>query len=1651
MLSAVLSLSLVNLSALSMSLAGELSGYEIGVEYTQDNTSATLTGNTSGVREGVQLDKLVDSDGQELDPAAFSQTVEENGTYHFTLHYLETVAAQDGTEETTEEKTQELEIVVDGIVKPESQENPAADTGTEAVEENVPDLVSNAVEAAKTAVPVEILQRSMATALAEGRATDVIRTKIYSSDNRIFIREYDFAGGRLDAASLPTEQYRVFEKAVYKYNNASTEFTITGLYLYDSVWYYTTSANGDLGSLGYRLPTGVGDGTNQLEIRLYYKVENDSPINITTGTGVTTELYSMVVNGKAIGPGETTTAKAGENVVITFNKPSMYSSLKVRIKQNDVDILYTFDTANIAGTNGTTALTKLSDVRYSGLFTMPNQPVTIRVEGTVWPQNATYQYGLKSGGGTYDGSSNESGSLKIAAKSVGNNANPGVWNETSRTQDTFGGTTRDLYYKDKLGEVSKKQTAVGSFTANDRIVLTTSSNRISYAAYGRVPISITLDVYVNTPYAGQEFMSYTVALPQVTGERNNVTLEDIGITVNVVCDAYAIGTNNANQIFTTLDVRHTITIQGMVHNFKVTLNNRSTTQENFVVTQMDGVVEGTPSQNIKDTSSVYYAPNQQQNKKGTYKLRNQDAFIWAEKASETNAIWFYIKPEYGYSRPQATLANQTPGQTIEIKNNRQPDADGKYTFALYGATGADDMRPITEVRFVSEPIQFEVRYNNGRQTYKTVSAFTLADTRYYAIEQSYPTLSSGKYFAGFKLYVRDTNAQNILAELRNPKDNSLIWNSEDIIDVESVYDQLAASGKLSNTAATYRLVLEAQTSTTTTGSLINAKYQVKLQSGFDGFNNTAHVDTNFTTKDVEVKAYQGSRARLFGYEEVYTDKITGKKYLVDTSHSKLQGRVENANTPFATLRYLLATQVQVDKLTLGTGNNGTEWNQSQADVWYNSSNYHNHGFDLNGLRAGTKNNQVFSGWEIWVNNQKVAKVDGSMMYGSNLNFYVMGVNAKSTWQKIFDVGMFTLKATWRATSSEVYSTNGSKENMPNDDYYIKEGDTSFELKATFQYGDSTVTEGKLREMLADGTLQIVLVRKDGPYGSGTVTNWQVRYGKNNSGSLVQTFGVPTITKEDNSSNFTVSFTVDKNLFGNWNEEAHFRIFAWTPANSGVPSNLSATTIANALTAADTAAGADGTAVNPYTDVIPSVDTKTYVLFKVKDSGGTTTSNQTETKVIYDGVGSFDLSATFYYNDSTADSEKIERMIEGDLLKVALLKKNPTVGSITSSEDWEIRYGDGTATFGEPAITMKGREVTISFTVDSNVTGRWNDGAAFRILVWTDANIVNRNEDSDSVTSVTANDVMRSLNTSTGNPYEGTIPSMHFDATMRYQVINETNPPSDTLTLSATDTSIKMENIYFMYDYDASRYPSGYNGSPIKNLFGSDITVRLECLKKGTNETWKEVSVSIADVLSVKSATEGRLKFSSTYEIPEGESIQDYDGAQFRITVQGKANTEAGTEAAVRTLNVTVISDPYVYVEIPKYIILDDNSSNVVNNQNIPQDGYAGKQVTVKYNEKATNASVKPDITVKVQDGVTLHKDSTSRAEMSDMLVQIYDNGGKWIPSEAVGDEKYSTVGTLSSSATEIPFWMNVKRSTERNQQYYTTVKFLLELGIPTTD
>ena len=302
-----------NYDGLANVFAKETSGYRIDVSYSEDKTSAVLTGNVGNVPAGTTLTAMTGADGTEYDPNSFQMTVTENGTYTYTLEYNVSVAE---TGQTVEQK-ETLEITVDQIqaVKARTMSEPAtaSNDSTAAAQQSSertggPSQNSEAatlLEEAPETVPLAELEEELA-ALADGGGSDEDQLEGASYGVYQYAyeeRELDLMGGKtvpymggLFAENAPgyTESgfTRIYKEAslviVQEDIDAYAEIAITGLYPYNlqagsgpEQWYYTTAENtegSDSGygtiQVGYRIPDNA-------QVRLYYEVSHNAQTSVT--------------------------------------------------------------------------------------------------------------------------------------------------------------------------------------------------------------------------------------------------------------------------------------------------------------------------------------------------------------------------------------------------------------------------------------------------------------------------------------------------------------------------------------------------------------------------------------------------------------------------------------------------------------------------------------------------------------------------------------------------------------------------------------------------------------------------------------------------------------------------------------------------------------------------------------------------------------------------------------------------------------------------------------------------------------------------------------------------------------------------------------------------------------------------------------------------------------------------------------------------------------------------------------------------------------------------------------------------------------------------------------------------------------------------
>lgn len=1459
-LSAALSLSLINFSFIGSAFAKETVGYGIDVEYAQDNSSATLVGNTSGLKENIQLEKLVDENGQELDPASFSQTVEENGSYHFTLYYQESVASEDAAAnaseetvgETTTSKTEELEVVVDGIVKPEPQDEVAQNTAAEGATM----LSDNGIITAVPTVPLDVLQRSV----AESRATSPMTVDIYAYEVEFKLSTAEFSGGELvaGAAGLPSVEMRDFYSAVYRPSGSTSEMPISGLYFYNNNWYYTIGNSaqetvaGNIG-VGFLLPDGAS-------VRFYYKVTTTTQRGLEINGDGNLPAYNVTVNGVPRTTFETVNYPVGTKVILEFILPPKFQD--ATISSDALGFTQNMSQAASVGTALTEKkIVKITDFRYALVFTMPDQAVTVMFAGVNWPSNKTYSFGL----GTYaavpqqgeqQGTGSYFKSLSGTTQGAGfttttNSGAPGWYNYNTGSKQTLkiaapNGGWKDLNF------------AVGTFAANtSEMTFGLRMDRYHTGeGYTWKASVLRMDVYLGEVQLGStdtDFRRYLIPLPMsAQAGQNEITTEfDFGATVTTTCVAME---DRAYQ--------YTIKITGMVHSFKLWDNPVSTVQENFFVENLSGIKVASDLQAATDASYVNYRLGGNSTA-DNYALQLYNTYMGKEKKTD-GYIDFYVEPMYGYTQPSGSLTNSKQGDSL----SSAVWSNGKYQFRLKPAGGKDGNKSPARISFTAQPLSLAVKYfYNGSEYYDTNVTMTATANALLSFDAKLPQgLTTAQ---GYQLKVYYTNSAGVITEAdiipNSARDNELWYPNEDIISFSTIYDYMKGQGTLPTTAkCILRIVPENGTGV---AESVEATYEIKTQTGYQALdsNQQTHLeDTNSTTQKGYVSAYVGSTVNLVGYVDQF--QTNGKKYKLYTGVSTASGTVQDSAAPFATLEYVLATTVSVDTSTLGGDavTAGGTWNTNHANTWYTSVNGFGHTIDLTGLNVGTKDAQKFVGWAI----KGKSGTTVSLGQVTSVNLYTLfqnnGANAnQELWSDIFNSGTCTLVAMWEADIAEVKSEGGRTIGDLIGDYttenpkmILEGGDGTLTITADFSYLNASATQTQLQEMVDNGTLNLVLLKKAAKGGVNYSSQWQVEKTYNSGDSNITGPVIGTVTTGNGFVNFSVSFTITSGAVSAQNNGASFKIQAWTSANR-LGSTVTAQQICEALN--------NGTYSSQYAGKIPGVSTYTEVLYKIVNNG-----SATGTLTVTAGSTGFTLSATevFEYHCS-------------------------------------VNYGP-----------------------DSGDT---------------------------------------------------------FTSYMLQQLIEK-----------------------------------------------GKIQVTLEKQVKGSS-TWETVSGVGKTALSA--GENGAINF--TYEITDS-NLSAYDGVQFKITLWTDAN--GSNDRATHTITVTYVSDPTAYVDIPKFIVLEDDQSKVVVGD-VKQSGYAGKQVEVKYNQNTMAQSDKPSISVAVQDGVKMRLGGVDGTEQENMAIGIYDTTGKKLEPES----GYSAVGTLSNTATSLSFWMNVPSGTVKNEQYFATVTFRLEL------
>lgn len=1489
-LSAVLSLSLVNFSALSMSLASELSGYEIRVEYSEDNTSATLVGDTSGLKENVQLDKLVDSEGQELDPAAFSQTVEENGTYHFTLYYQETVETQDADQPTTEEKTQELEVVVNGIVEPESQETPAADaeaaqdttTATEA-----PSLPTSDPVTAGRMVPLDVLVRSA----AQSRATKNVQ--IYAYETEFKLRDDTFSGGALvkGAEGLPTASYRTFESAAYVLPGSTTKFYINGLYYYNNQWYYTVDGNSDpsigIGnvSAGFVLPANA-------TVRLYYQVSTTTKHELFfNGGGADLKNdYKLTVNG-----GENYVQllyPQGRKIVLEFILPPKFQDATIKIPEVGFS-------GNIKGAapQGTqlvdNKIIKVSDYRYTLVFTMPNQEVNINFSGTAWPSDVEYSVCLGTGAGTPQAGEQV---VDTYFKTTGGTTRQAL---VAHWPGDSGGKIDHYNWRSlPIGNGWSDDFSEGKYRAGSKLTLELKMNRW-YEAYGDnpyytwKPIVLVLQVYLGETFGGDQFTKYYIPLqPWWNGESTSNL--DFGAKVWTKCTQWE---DNA--------YKYTITIENMYHNFAIYDKPTTTNQQTFVVSDVSGIDMNTSRLEDKD---------------------GEKAFSLWEPYLGSNAKWsgsmnFFVNSKEGYTAPTFKVENTLSTVTYydrgrtSYKNNRywleivvNNTGDASYT-------PRDGTKAPARISITAQPLSFAVKYYyNGNMYHNPEATMSIDKGTNYGIMYKIPNGMNN--VKGYNVNVFSNGSK--IATITKSDGTDVWYPNKDVINYSQVYNQLKNSGNLPKDPTNCELRIVPIPGTAGQG-YVTTNYTVKFQTAFaDIDNNTSsnHLpDGKYDPRTGTFKAYVGNAVTVSGYEDQVT--LNGKKYKLNSAASTFGVSQVTANGTIATLEYALATTVQLNADSLGQGSNGTTWVQGVQNNWYTSIGNFDHTVDITDLKPGTKEGMIFDGWQIQAGNTSVKVDEATMVWHDDqtgkdyLSFPKIGRSNSNLWSQIFNTGTMTLVATWKSAIEPIRNTQGDNTLMTNTPAYVVSGDTNgFEISAVFKYGTKTVvgsnagtnqvTLSEIQSKINSKDIKLVVLKKN---ANAPETNpWTLWYSENaaqpNEVDANRPFPIALkeTTVDTQSGGFKVTFDVKKPdgdktspIAPAYEDGAVYRIFAWSKANSDSTHDLTNLTGAGLKTAMN-----DGN--NALLTLMPIVKTDVKVLQKVTLANGNLTNQDGGVVYFVDGQSdALSITGEFKYGNGTATVDDIKQMFNAGALKIALIKKNPS----SQGGDWQVRFGPESeiaSGFEGPTITQDNASTfKITFKVKGSINATWNDGANFRIFAWTAAN--------QNGADLTATAIAGALK-GNDNPYEGQIPSVNVQSTMLRKV---------TLT-NGDITDFSNPNVYIKNGADSfqitAEFKYGNGTATVEELekLLADNALKIALVKKnppGEGGGWQARSGPGMNNNSGFTGPEitkdgDSSNFKITFTVSENVTARWNEGANFKIFAWTAANQDTAnlTAAAI---------------------------------------------------------------------------------------------------------------------------------------------------------
>lgn len=686
----------IDVTGLQTVFANGRSGYRIEVSYSEDRSSAILSGNADSLAQGVSLVSVTDAEGREYSPSEFSYPVTENGDYTFTVDYN----VEDG--ETVREEEEELTVTADGIEKPVTDEETA---GKEEA------LTVSADEAEKTGTEEDGPAGSAGT--PQRMAVSELLTRAQSTEDQIqplSIPAYtaesnlrlgtaaiSYLGGKFSeelTGELSGYPGRVFDYAYFVFPGDDTEFPLLGLYpLYDAGtqttdWYYILEDKDNTGSAGDQdSDTDSIDAQaavalpENAEIRAKYKV-TATPFTITQkyikpeGTTDTNQESIKRWNTSLVNQG-----RATEQIVVTFTLPVEYTSAVVEVAGADGVPFKTFDTANAAST-GLQENVGGIDNRYSGVFEMKSGSVTVTFKakvdgeggfqkfGVAWPRSENRDGGNRQieAGRTYASVNTDSkGKPEYKISYISDRGESNTKTFSWVDPNYRGGGIQQVPLYNSSDVISNRRTMQGQYKKGETqtIQIQYEMGSLSNPRYTYIPTVLDFYVYkgvsLGTNPSNSGVILEQIALPQTKNETITYPLETGG-TVNVTLTEKKNRTideqtpdgdlgyhtvfgqrypNDKNDEVSYQNVAHPywvyeIKVSGTRYPYVVSMLDDSGAQETFIIKEMNGVETGqTKAGGATDTEYSTYFENRNGSGRKEYPL-NMGSIMWQKYMADTH-------------------------------------------------------------------------------------------------------------------------------------------------------------------------------------------------------------------------------------------------------------------------------------------------------------------------------------------------------------------------------------------------------------------------------------------------------------------------------------------------------------------------------------------------------------------------------------------------------------------------------------------------------------------------------------------------------------------------------------------------------------------------------------------------------------------------------------------------------------------------------------------------------------------------------------------------------------------------------------------------------------------------------------------------------